>query len=179
MKIKKRAIIFIAAISLVLLGLIGRLAQIQLIQTESFSKHHVNLIEASIKQRTQSIVLDSGRGRFIDRNDEAITNDYYPSLVLFPFLKDIDWPVDKIAKITGIPEHQLLAAVQTAKTPFAFGGQYPIKLTEHQQQQINKLKIPGVFALYQQVKTDQIVAEHLIGLIRQNNELLKKGMKTS
>jgi len=174
MKIKKRAIMFITAISFVLLGLIGRLAQIQLIQTESFSKHHVNLIEASIKQRTQSIVLDSGRGRFIDRNEEAITNDYYPSLVLFPFLKDIVWPVEKIAKITGISEEKLLAAVQTAKTPFAFGGQYPIKLSEHQQEQINKLKIPGVFALYQQVKTDQILAEHLIGLVRQNNELLKK-----
>lgn len=174
MKIKKRAIFLIGTITLILLALIGRLAQIQLIQTESFSKHHVNLIEASIKQRTQSIVLDQGRGRFIDRNGEAITNDYYPSLVLFPFLKDMKWPSKKIAQITGIPEYQLLSAVQSAKAPFAFGGNYPVRLTEEQQLQINKLKVPGVFALHQQVNTDQNIAEHLIGIIRQNEELLEK-----
>ena len=159
------------------MGLIGRLAQIQLIQTESFSKHHVNLIEASIKQRTQSIVLDDGRGRFTDRNGEAITNDYYPSLVLFPFLKDMDWPSAKIAKITGIPEQYLLTEVNQAKAPFAYGGKHPIKLTEEQQKQINDLKIPGVFALYQQVYTNQIVARHLIGLVRQNKELIEKRYK--
>lgn len=159
------------------IGLIGRLAQIQLIQTESFSKHHVNLIQASIKQRTQSIVLDDGRGRFIDRNGEAITNDYYPSLVLFPFLKGMDWPSEKISKITGIPEQYLLTEVQTAKVPFAYGGKYPLKLTEEQQKQINDLKIPGVFALYQQVNTNQIVAEHLIGLVRQNKELIENRYK--
>lgn len=159
------------------MGLIGRLAQIQLIQTESFSKHHVNLIQASIKQRTQSIVLDDGRGRFIDRNGEAITNDYYPSLVLFPFLKGMDWPSEKISKITGIPEQYLLTEVQSAKVPFAYGGKYPLKLTEEQQKQINDLKIPGVFALYQQVNTNQILAEHLIGLVRQNKELIEKRYK--
>lgn len=177
MKIKRRATFVIAIITIMFMGLIGRLAQIQLIQTESFSKHHVNLIEASIKQRTQSLVLDNGRGRFIDRNEEAITNDYYPSLVLFPFLKDMDWPSEKIAKITGIPEQYLLAEIQSAKVPFAYGGKYPLKLTEEQQEQINNLKIPGVFALYQQVNTNQIVAEHLIGLVRHNKELLEKRYK--
>ncbi|MEC1773720.1 peptidoglycan D,D-transpeptidase FtsI family protein [Schinkia azotoformans] len=177
MKIKRRAISIITIIMIIFMGLIGRLAQIQLIQTESFSKHHVNLIEASIKQRTQSIVLDDGRGRFTDRNGEAITNDYYPSLVLFPFLKDMDWPSAKIAKITGIPEQYLLAEVNQAKAPFAYGGKHPIKLTEEQQKQINDLKIPGVFALYQQVYTNQIVARHLIGLVRQNKELIEKRYK--
>lgn len=177
MKIKRRAISIITIIMIIFMGLIGRLAQIQLIQTESFSKHHVNLIEASIKQRTQSIVLDDGRGRFTDRNGEAITNDYYPSLVLFPFLKDMDWPSAKIAKITGIPEQYLLTEVNQAKAPFAYGGKHPIKLTEEQQKQINDLKIPGVFALYQQVYTNQIVARHLIGLVRQNKELIEKRYK--
>ncbi|HHY72921.1 MAG TPA: penicillin-binding protein 2 [Bacillus bacterium] len=174
MKIKKRALFLIATIMIILLSLIGRLVQVQLIQTESFSKHHINLIEASIKQRTQAIVLDDGRGRFIDRNGEAITNDYYPSVVLFPFLKGMKWPVEKIANITGISEQELLTAVQSAKTPFAFGGKDPVKLTEKQQQQINELKIPGVFALYQQVNTNQVLAEHLLGIARQNKEILEK-----
>lgn len=177
MKIKRRAIFIIAMITIIFMGLIGRLAQIQLIQTESFSKHHVNLIEASIKQRTQSIVLDNGRGRFIDRNGEAITNDYYPSLVLFPFLKGMDWPSAKVSKITGIPEQYLLTEINSAKTPFAYGGKYPLKLTDDQQKQINALKIPGVFALHQQVYTNQTIAEHLIGLVRQNKEIIEKRYK--
>lgn len=174
MKLKNRAVIFIVVITIILFSLIGRLAQIQLIQTESFSKHHVNLIEASIKQRTQSIVLDDGRGRFIDRNGEAITNDYYPSLVLFPFLKGMKWPVDQVAKIVGVSQRELLTAVQYAKQPFAYGGKYPMRLTEDQQKRINELKVPGVFALYQQVATNQKMAEHLLGLVRQNKELLEK-----
>lgn len=174
MHVKKRAKIFIVCTMILLLALIGRLAQIQLIQTESFSKHHINLIEASVKQRTQAIVLDDGRGRFIDRNGDAITNDYYPSLVLFPFLKGMDWPSDKIAAIIGVPERELIRAVEQAKTPFAFGGKYPLKLTELQKDQINALKIPGVFAVYKQVPADERLAEHLIGIVRQNYQLLKE-----
>ncbi|WP_102345474.1 peptidoglycan D,D-transpeptidase FtsI family protein [Bacillus sp. Marseille-P3661] len=174
MKIKRRAQLMIITITIVLLCLIGRLAQIQLIQTESFSKHHVNLIEASVKQRTQSITLDLGRGRFIDRYGEAITHDYYPSLVLFPFLKDMEWPADEIAMITGIPKPALETAVNNANDPFAFGGDQPIKLTEQQQEKINALKVPGVFALYQQVKEEEIISEHLIGMVRENKKLIEE-----
>lgn len=177
MMYKKRSIFIIIVMTLLLFALIGRLAQIQLFQTESFSKYNINLIEASVKQRTQSIVLDSGRGRFTDRNGEALTADYYPSLVLFPFLKDIDWPSGKIAEITGISEGQLKNAVQTAKAPFAYGGDNPVKLTIEQQQQINDLKVPGVFALFQQVKSEEMIGEHLIGLVRQNEKILKQRYK--
>ncbi|WP_017755895.1 peptidoglycan D,D-transpeptidase FtsI family protein [Calidifontibacillus oryziterrae] len=173
-KLKRRARAVVTIVLLVLIGLIARLAQIQLFTTEDFSKHHINLIEASVKQRTQSIILDSGRGRFIDKNDEPITGDYYPSLVLFPFLNDTTWPSKQIASIIGVSEHTLINAVKNANAPFAFGGENPIKLTKQQQEKINELKVPGVFALYQQVKTEQFIGEHLIGLVRQNDQLLKK-----
>lgn len=164
-------------VTITLGGLIARLAQIQLFETESFSKHQINLIEASVKQRTQSIVLDSGRGRFIDQNGEAITGDYYPSLVLFPFLNETSWPSKQVAEIIGVSERTLTDAVKEATEPFALGGSNPVRLTEQEQQQINALKIPGVLALYQQVIEEQLLGEHLIGLVRQNQQQLEKRYK--
>nr|WP_316252485.1 hypothetical protein [Bacillus aquiflavi] len=57
----------------------------QLVQTEHFSKHHVNLLEESVRQRSQEIVIDNGRGDFLDRNGHSLTKKNEPVLVLFPF----------------------------------------------------------------------------------------------
>ena len=46
-----------AFLMVLLLILIGRLVDIQLWNTESFSKHKVNLIEASVKQRSQVLTV--------------------------------------------------------------------------------------------------------------------------
>lgn len=70
-----------------MLMLIGRLAYIQLVSTESFSKHDVNLLEASVNQRSQILKIDDGRGKFYDRNGEPLAHEEIPTLVLFPFLK--------------------------------------------------------------------------------------------
>lgn len=80
-RINKLGICVVLLLSL----LIGRLVQLQLVSTESFSKAHINLIEASVRQRTQALVVDEGRGRFIDRHGQPLTHDYYPSVILFPF----------------------------------------------------------------------------------------------
>lgn len=85
MAIKRRAVLILIFILLGLAGLMGRLIQLQLVSTESFTDRDVNLIEASVSQRTQELVIDQGRGRFIDRNKKALTHEYYPTLVLFPF----------------------------------------------------------------------------------------------
>lgn len=80
---KKRTLAMLALIQFGLLLLIGRLAQLQLIDTESFSNH--NLIAESVAQRTQELMIDDGRGSFVDRNGKPLTKRYVPSLVLFPF----------------------------------------------------------------------------------------------
>ncbi len=170
MLIKKRAITFILITLIMLVGLIYRLADIQLLHTESFSSNKINLIEESVRQRTQVMVLDQGRGRFVDRNNEALTHDYFPSLILFPFLKHMDWPVEELASILGVPPSKVRNTIEEIKEPVVFGSPKPLSLTEKQMEKINELKIPGVFAVYRQSKIEELVAEHLIGIIRQDKD---------
>ncbi|MBE4908074.1 penicillin-binding protein 2 [Bacillus luteolus] len=175
MVIKKRGLSIIFLILFCLIGLVARLVQIQLTHTESFSSNRVNLIEESVVQRTQEMVIDQGRGRFVDRNNLALTHEYHPTLVLFPFLKNIEWPVSELAKAVGVQERTIEQSLKDAKEPFVFSiNGKPFELTQTQMSEINRLKIPGVFAINRQYELDTKIAEHLIGLVRENEELLYK-----
>jgi penicillin-binding protein 4B len=169
---RKRAMgwLFICIVSFLLL--LARLMQIQLFDTETFSKHHVNLLEESVKQRTQELVIDNGRGNFLDRNGTMLTHKKVNVLVLFPFLKKMDWKVGKVSSVSGIPVENLKFAVDEAKKPFAYGDPEPIELTTYQMQKINELKIPGVFAIERKFERSQIPAEQLIGLTGENSKEL-------
>ncbi|HZG60614.1 MAG TPA: penicillin-binding protein 2 [Anoxybacillus sp.] len=172
--LKKRVWFILFTIQLGIALLIGRIIQIQLVSTESFSKEKVNLIEASVKQRTQEMVLDDGRGTFVDRNGKPLTHEYAPSLVLFPFLNKIDWPVEKLANIIGVSPAIIKHKLQEEKQPFIFMlGNEPLRLTETQIKKINELDIPGVFAVKKQFLLEKRYAEHLIGLIRENPKVLR------
>jgi cell division protein FtsI/penicillin-binding protein 2 len=172
--VKKRIIVW-TVISFLCFGLLmGRLMEIQLIKTKSFSKHKVNLIEASVKQRSQEVVLDNGRGNFLDRHGELIIYEKIPVLILFPFLNKMDWDSKKVANIVGVDEKKLVQKVKQAKEPFAFGDPNPLKLNREQMEKINELKIPGVFAVERKYLLKKAPAEQLIGLVKQNYEELKR-----
>jgi penicillin-binding protein 4B len=156
------------------LVLLARLIQIQLVQTESFSKHNVNLLEESVQQRTQELVIDNGRGNFLDRNGDLLTHKKVPVLVLFPFLKNITWDVEAVSAISGISKESLNKALEDAKKPFAYGEPQPLELTPSQMERINKLEIPGVFAIEKKFERTVIPAEQLIGLTGENAKELKK-----
>jgi cell division protein FtsI/penicillin-binding protein 2 len=151
-----------------------RLIQIQLVSTENFTKHEVNLLEESVKQRSQEMILDSGRGDFLDRNGDPLVYERVSVLVLFPFLKKMEWDASKVAKIIGIEEEQLINKIKKAKEPFAFGEVNPIVLTRSQMEKINALKIPGVFAVERKYILKDTPAEQLIGLVKENDLELKK-----
>lgn len=154
--------------------LIYRLSQIQLFDPKAFSKHHINLLEESVKQRTQELVIDNGRGNFLDRNGAMLTYKKVNVLVLFPFLKKIDWDVNKVSTITGIPENKLKESVDHAEKPFAYGEPEPFEMTASQMERINALKIPGVFAIERKFERSQIPAEQLIGLTGENAKEVNK-----
>ncbi|OSX55315.1 peptidoglycan D,D-transpeptidase FtsI family protein [Anoxybacillus ayderensis] len=171
--IKKRIIIILTMIQLGILALAGRLVQLQLVSTESF--HGVNLIEASVAQRTQQLVIDNGRGMFVARNGEPLTYEYIPTLVLFPFLKKMDWPIDQIATIVSIPKETIKRQLETAKGPIILhDGQQPIQLQPWQMERINDLRIPGVIAVHKQYELKQKYAQHVIGLLGENVKVLKE-----
>lgn len=170
---RKRAVIFLLLIILVHGLLIGRLMQIQLMERDHFSKHEINLLEASVKQRSQVMTISNGRGKFLERNGEPLIYETLPVLILFPFLKYMDWDREKVAKIVGVSEEELLEAVQGAKEPIVFGNP-PLLLTDHQMNEINELQIPGVFAVDKQYMMEDFPAEHLIGIIGENEQELKR-----
>lgn len=172
LKWKKRAIFILWLGSFCFLLLLGRLMQLQLFETEDFSKHGINLIEESVAQRSQEIVIDSGRGGFIDKNGEPLTHQYIPVLILFPFLKQTDWDAEKVADIIGVTKHVLMREIQKAKQPFVFGTPEPLPLTDEQLRKINQLQIPGVFAVEKKMAVSHELAGHLIGITGENEELL-------
>jgi len=153
--------------------LLFRLAQLQLLDTESFSKHEINLIEASVKQRSQEMVVDNGRGNFLDRSGNPLSYETSSVLVLFPFLKKMDWQINQVAKTIGVSEYALKNSVEKSKEPFAYGDPDPVILTKSQMDAINEMKIPGVFAVERKYPLDKIPAAQLLGIIGENESLLK------
>ncbi|WP_085523276.1 penicillin-binding transpeptidase domain-containing protein [Tuberibacillus sp. Marseille-P3662] len=157
---------------LVLVLFICRLAQLQLFATESLSDEHVDLIRQSVEQRTSEFVIDNGRGSFLYRNKETM-NPKQNQLVLFPFLKTVDWPANKVAKILHINANDLKQAVLNADKPFVF-NQPSLHITSDQKQQINALNLTGVHALSLNRDRFGLSAPYLIGITGENQSLVKK-----
>ncbi|PLR78060.1 penicillin-binding protein [Bacillus sp. V3-13] len=171
---RKRALVWLFICLSGLMLLLGRLVQVQLIAAENFSKHHINLLEASVQQRSQEMVIDNGRGNFHDRNGRPITYEKKSVLILFPFLKKMEWDAEAVAKIIGAPKAELIEAVAKNKKPFAFRSPEPLTLTNHQMDRINSLKIPGVFAVEQKYQLGKVPAGQLIGITGENTAELQK-----
>lgn len=165
--------IFIGVFFICMLAvLLARLVQIQLIETEHFTKHNINLVEASVKQRSQEMVLDNGRGGFLDRDGESLTQQTKTVLILFPFLKNMEWDSKKIADIIGTTEYTLTKTIAEAKEPVVLGESKPVELSSEQMTNINSLKIPGVFAVNKKYRVQNDLAEQLLGITGQNEEQL-------
>ncbi|WP_020060862.1 peptidoglycan D,D-transpeptidase FtsI family protein [Bacillus sp. 123MFChir2] len=175
MNMQQRIIIILIAFMCIICILLGRLLQIQLVETESFTDKHINLIEKSVAQRTQAMIVDDGRGRFTDRNGEELIDDNQPMLILFPFLQSTTWPMQKIAHIIGAQEKDIEKQIRRAKQPVVFQrDEEPLKLTNKQMKQVNDLKIPGVIAVHVRNKQANMIAEHFIGITGENEEQFVK-----
>lgn len=171
---RKRVVGLLVVCMLMLVSLLVRLAQVQLVETEDFTSHHINLLEASVQQRSQEMVIDNGRGGFLDRNGVSLVDRKIPVLVLFPFLKNMEWNSLEVSRIIGVKEEVLTEQIATHEEPFAFGDPKPLTLTAQQQEQINDLKIPGVFAVERKYALSDILAEQLIGITGENQTELAK-----
>ncbi len=171
---RKRITIWLFICMIGLLVLITRLAQLQLIATENFSKRQINLLEASVNQRSQEMILDNGRGNFLYNDGTLISYQRLPVLILFPFLDKMKWNAKKVSEITGVSEYALRYAVKEAKEPFAYGAKEAFQLTEQQMREINALKIPGVFAVEKKYRLTDNPAEHLLGITGENETVLRR-----
>lgn len=172
--IRKRLIFVGSTFVIAIFLIIFRLADIQLIHTESFSKKGVNLVQESVNQRTQEVVIDDGRGRFVDRNGDSLRNKVEPSLVLFPFLKNIEWPVGELAEEVNISSSELNRRLENTKEPLVLSSEDGVELSKSDLERINNMKIPGVFGIYRQTKVKETIGEHVIGITGENAEVLRK-----
>lgn len=170
---KRRILVITIAIFFMLTGLLGRLMQIQLFHTEHFSKHRVNLIKESVKQRTLELVLDDGRGQFLDSGGDPLSFEKKTVLVLFPFIKTLDWKSGELARILNIPQTELQKQVEYAEEPFVAGLDQPYILTEQQTEQIERLGVPGVFAVEKNFPAAKPLAGQLIGIYGENEKMFK------
>ena len=168
--------VFLLAVTFlcVLIILLARLAQIQLIETEHLSSRTINLLEESVRQRSQEMIIDHGRGKFYDRNGFSLTEESRPSLILFPFIKHMNVGFNKLASILGEDVETLKETILESNEPFVYGDPEPLQLTQQQVEDINRLQIPGIFAVTKSFPREYTLAGQLIGIVGENPDLLKK-----
>src|SRR5690349_3227485 len=109
-------------ISLLFSLIVYRCLDISVLHQKNFGPQKVNLIERSVAQRTFQFRIDNGRGKILDRNGKLLSAAYTPKVILFPFLKTIDWPIDKLSSITGVPVANIKNQFNGKKEPFTLEG---------------------------------------------------------
>ncbi|MCC9022227.1 peptidoglycan D,D-transpeptidase FtsI family protein [Bacillus nakamurai] len=174
MIVSKRLKTAVICFLLVFFFLLARLAEIQLFFTESFSKSNINLLQESVKQRTEEVLISDGRGSFLDRNGAELTGKKQPAVVLFPFLVTQDWPIKRVSAILGMKQEDLKQMLTEAKKPVILNGKKLKHLSKQSVSNINSLKYPGIYGVYMKDSKETNIAAHLLGVTNQDPELLKK-----
>lgn len=174
----RRFLWMITLFSIIYFLLISRLAYIQLWATEHFSHRGVNLIKQSVQQRQQEFVLHSGRGEITDRYGQPFTGKSTYVLTLFPLMNRTaisKQKLDDLATLLSVSSTQLVETLEKVREPLIFrqGGKIR-ELTEEEAEQINQLGIPGILGLPYELRypPEQMLAQHLIGYLGQNREII-------
>lgn len=173
MEIKRRIEMILVIGSVVMMILLARLMQIQIVATESFSHRNINLIERSVAQRTETVVINDGRGRLVDRNGNALGEEETPVLIVFPFLQVTNKVLEQIARITGVPKQQLQLRREEKPTIVQHYDR-PLQLKDEEMENINNLRIPGLIATSVKRSSNRNLAAHLIGITGENEEQVIK-----
>ncbi len=156
----------------------GRLVYIQILGTENFSKHHINLIKKAVQQRQQQVVLQSGRGDITDRQHHSLIHYDTYALVAFPFAIKSLTPqqLTQVADMLGLSGEQLQNILREVKEPQVLKhNQRLLELTEQEASTTNELGINGFIAVpYQQRFTSEDrLAQHLIGDVGENSPMIQ------
>ncbi|MDQ6418562.1 penicillin-binding transpeptidase domain-containing protein [Paenibacillus sp. LHD-117] len=182
----KRIVIAGICMSIVLLFFIGRLAWLQLLPGQPGTAAHGTMPRESWKrmavvQRQRSLVLDSGRGDFVDRYGKPITGETYETPALFPVHPDArgsETDLAKLAGILGVGLPELLARWDQMTAPDfwrATTDSSPYRLSREQAERIRALKTNGVRVLpYRNRYLDSFDAKHIIGFTSQHPEWLMR-----
>ena len=154
---------------------IMRLAQIDLWMTTSFGKVNENLLKESVEQRGKAIKIDEGRGHFLYTDGMSMVYEKKDVVILFPFLKNtqVDWK--QLATILNVSTNSIIHQLNQANEPFILkNNEVEVMINQKQKNEINDLQIEGLYGIEIHSRIQNRLADHLIGLTGENNEILQK-----
>lgn len=169
----RRLLLSLLLVTLLIVVLVFRLAYLQLVAAENYSRHHVNLVRQAVQQRQEELILKSGRGAITDRDGNALTGQIRYVLVLFPLSRRAADDVDlaKAARLLDIsPDHLKRVRDQLKEPSIYLREGKMVFLTEQEAELINQLNIPGILGVPYELRypAQGRLASHLIGHVGQN-----------
>lgn len=182
----KRIVITGICMSMILLFFLGRLAWLQLLPGQPGTApygamHRESWKRMAVVQRQRSLVLDSGRGDFVDRHGTPITGETYETIALFPVHRDARGSNEQLARLAGLlgtTSEELINRWDGMTEPDFWRrspGAPPYRLTRDQAEAIGKLGADGVRVLpYRNRYLDSFDAKHVIGFTSQHPEWLMR-----
>lgn len=133
----------------------------------------------AVVQRQRSLVLDTGRGDFVDRYGNSITGETYLTVAFFPVRADARGDGEQLAtlaRLLGVDAFELKRRWDEMRVPdFWHNGtdDKPIRLSDEQVNAIRKLKVNGIRVLpYRNRYLAAFDAKHWIGFTSQHPEWL-------
>lgn len=172
-------------ITLVLLLFIGRLAWLQLLPSHlpihaPASGGRDGWKRMAVVQRQRSLVLDTGRGDFVDRYGKPITGETYQALAMFPVRADArgdQEQLNALAAMLDVAPDELKSRWDAMLAPDFWrrtDQEAPMRLTEKQADAIGKLKVEGIRVLpYRNRYISSFDAKHWIGFTSEHPEWLE------
>ncbi|MCU6709645.1 penicillin-binding transpeptidase domain-containing protein [Paenibacillus sp. J5C_2022] len=168
--------------SLLLLGCLGRIAWLQLAPGGNMARP-VNVPAKdgwkryAVTQRQRQLVLDTGRGDFLDRYGNPITGETYDALALFPVVPSIRGNGTALRELGEVlhAEPEAIARFWDGLREPKFwpetGSDKPMQLQREQVQAIKRLQLEGARVLaYRNRYISAFAAKHFIGFTSQHPE---------
>jgi len=134
----------------------------------------------AVAQRDSRLMIDTGRGEFVDRSGMPLTGQSIKALALFPVQagrRGGEDQISRLASILDVSVQQLQSRLEELKEPgywLEAGSKHPLALTEAQLEALKTVHINGVRVVpYRLRYTAPYLASQTIGYISQHPERIR------
>ncbi|MBB6454362.1 cell division protein FtsI/penicillin-binding protein 2 [Salirhabdus euzebyi] len=170
---KRKRIYFLLFLTTIWFGiLLYKLVDIQLISTKSYGPINVDLLENSVEQRSHQMLLSSGRGTILDRNGEVLTSKASYDIVVSP-TSEGQQVGKRVSQILNLSANKLEKLIKNLDKPTYLSELLTIEIDQNQYEQLKELDKEGFYAVERSKYEDPIIAQHLLGIVRDNPSLYK------
>jgi cell division protein FtsI/penicillin-binding protein 2 len=176
---RRRLFFVLLGLTAVFAGIGGKLFWIQVAAARDYSARNIDLVGNSVFQRQRGLVLDSGRGRFVDRSGAALTGEVRKGVLVFPVREGYGGSEAQRRKLLEVlhasgAQWEAFAAALKEPAWWPDGRGEPLALTAQQAAQIGALQLPNVQVAELTVRyPPQMPARQLIGYVGQNPQRIE------